>query len=54
MGINIKVNDEMVIKKEGKNLDERLITFYKRPISKIEKLKAEEIDTGDNVGDEIW
>jgi antitoxin MazE len=50
------VNDEIVIKKEKKHktLEERLTEFYKKPISKIKKLKVEEIDTGDNVGDEIW
>ena len=53
------VNDEIIIKKDKtykkhKTLQDRLEEFYKKPISKIEKLNVEEIDTGNIVGDEIW
>lgn len=63
--LDIKVNDELsihsfnneiIIKKEHrhKTLQNRLEEFYKKPISKIKKLNVDEIDTGFNVGDEIW
>lgn len=63
--LEIKVNDklqissangEIIIKKEKthKTLEERLVEFYNKPISKIKKNKVKEIDTGDIVGDEIW
>ena len=63
--LDIKVNDklsirsfnnEIIIKKEQKHktLQDRLEEYYKKPISKIKKLNVDEIDTGFNVGDEIW
>lgn len=63
--LDIKVNDKLlisstddkiIIKKEKKHrtLQDRLEEFYKKPISKIRKLNVDEIDTGFNVGDEIW
>lgn len=63
--LDIKVNDKLlisstddkiIIKKEKKHrtLQDRLEEFYKKTISKIRKLNVDEIDTGFNVGDEIW
>ncbi len=51
-----RIDDTIVFKKAKvhKSLKDRLEEFYHKPISKIKKLIAEEIDTGSPVGEEIW
>lgn len=51
-----KIDDTIVFKKAKihKSLKDRLEEFYNKPISKIKKLVIEEIDTGRQVGEEIW
>lgn len=57
IGIDI-YDGKMVIEKINKpqylNLQERLETFYKRPIDEIYVESTQEVDVGDPKGNEIW
>lgn len=57
IGISI-YNGKMTIEKVNKpkylNLQERLETFYKRPIDEIYVESTQEVDVGDPVGNERW
>lgn len=57
IGISI-YNGKMTIEKVNKpkylNLQERLETFYKRPIDEIYVESAQEVDVGGPVGNERW
>ncbi len=57
IGISI-YNGKMTIEKVNKpkylNLQERLETFYKRPIDEIYVESTQEVDVGDPVGNEQW
>ena len=57
--VGIKIYDgKMTIEKINKtkylNLQERLESFYNKPIDEIYIESTQEVDAGDPVGDEIW
>ena len=57
--IGISIYDgKMIIEKINKpkylNLQERLETFYKRPIEEIYVESTQEVDVGAPIGNEIW
>ena len=57
--ININVCDgkmtiEKANRKKYRNLEERLESFYKKPIDEIYVENEQEIDTGELTGAEIW
>lgn len=57
VGINIydgKMTIEKVNRPKYLNLQERLETFYKRPIDEIYVESTQEVDVGDPVGSEQW
>lgn len=57
VGINIydgKMTIEKINKPKYLNLQERLESFYKRPIDEIYVESTQEVDVGDPVGNEQW
>lgn len=57
IGINT-YGEKMIIEKTNKlkylNLQERLESFYNKPIDEIYVESTQEVDVGDSKGDEIW
>lgn len=57
IGISVcdgKMTIEKVNKPKYLNLQERLETFYKKPIDEIYVESTQEVDVGDPVGNEQW
>lgn len=54
----IQNNDSIMIKKaspaQHKTLEERLTSFYGKPVEQLERIQSEEIDWGKSEGREIW
>ena len=54
----VQNHDSITIKKvcpiQHKTLEERLTSFYGKPVEQIERIRSEEIDWGKSEGSEAW